>query len=376
MIARFILVLGILFAVIGGIGYYKYSTIMKAAAAHGQMQMPPVTVSAMEAKKEVWRPSYQAIGSVEAVQGVTLSTEVSGRVTEILFDSGATIKAGTPLVKLDSSTEEADWKRLEADADLKEVQLTRARELLQKRANSQADLDTAEAEMKKADAAAASVRATIEKKTIRAPFDGQLGIRQVNLGQQLETGAPIVWIQTVDPIYVNFALPQQRLGSITNGQKVKVSSDAYPDTPFEGTLTTVNPKVDDTTRNVRLQASLENHEGKLRPGMYVSVQLDLPGESELVTIPITAVSYNPYGNFVYLLSEVKDEKTGQAHLEAKNTPVKLGDRRGDQVAVLSGVEPGQTVVTSGQIKIHPGSHIMVNNAITPPNDPSPKPADT
>jgi len=345
-------------------------------AAGAAMVIPAETVTATTAKEENWENNITATGSVVAVQGVTVATEMAGKIAKIAFESGTTVAEGDLLVQLDTSTEEAQLRAAEAGSALAKLNLDRAKELREKNTTSQADLDTTDAQAKQADAQADNIRAVIAKKTIRAPFAGRLGLRLVNLGQILKEGDAIVSLQTLDPIYVNFSLPQQRLAELNVGGVVRVTSDAALGETLEGKVTAVNPDVDAVTRNVRVQATLTNAGDKLRPGMFATVTVVLPTKENVRVIPVSAVLYAPYGDSVFVIDEKKDEKTGQAEKVLRQQFVRLGTARGDFVAVVSGLKENESIVTSGVFKLRPGEAVVIDNTLAPDAQLAPKPSDT
>ena len=363
----------ILVGTLAGIKGLQFKTMFAQGA---NFVPPPETVTTTEAKQDTWQPTLTAVGSVAAVQGVVLGAEMSGAVKNIAFESGATVRAGDLLVELDSSVEQAQLRSAMASADLARLNLERARELREKKMMSQADLDSAEAQAKQANAQIDNTRAVIAKKAIRAPFAGRTGIRQVNLGQFLDNGAAIVTLQSLDPVYVDFSLPQQDLAQLGVGMAVRVTTDAFPGQNFEGKLTAINPEVDAVTRNVRLQATLANPAGKLRPGMYVNVAAVLPQMERVLMIPATAVLYAPYGDSVFVVEDKKDEKTGATGKVLNQKFVRLGKTRGDFVVVTSGLEAGQTIVTTGVFKLRNGMSVVVDNKLAPSLQLAPKPANS
>jgi membrane fusion protein (multidrug efflux system) len=337
---------------------------------------PPETVTTTEVKRDTWQPTLTAVGSVAPMQGVMLSAEMSGTVKNIAFESGATVRAGELLMELDTSVEQAQLRAATASADLARLNLERARDLRAKTMMSQADLDSAEAQAKQANAQIDNIRAVIAKKTIRAPFAGRTGIRQVNLGQFLDNGAAIVTLQSLDPVYVDFALPQQHLAQLNVGMTVQVTTDAFSGQNFEGKLTAINSEVDAVTRNIRLQATLANPAGRLRPGMYVNVAAALPETERVLVIPATAVLYAPYGDSVFVVEDKKDEKTGATGKVLNQRFVRLGKTRGDFVVVTSGLEAEQTIVTTGVFKLRNGISVVVDNKLAPNFQLAPKPANS
>ena len=371
----FLTLVGLLLLVgaLAGAKVFQFKTMFAAGAS---MVPPPETVTATEVRPDTWQPVLSAVGSVAAAQGVMLSAEEAGTVRHIAFESGATVKTGDLLLQLDTSVEQAQLRSAAAAADLARANLARARDLRAKNMVSQADLETAEAQTKQADAQQDNIRAVIGKKTLRAPFAGRTGIRQVNLGQFVNTGDPIVTLQAVDPVHVDFFLPQQRLAQLRVGMTVRVTTDAFPDQRFEGKLTVINPEVDTATRNVRLQATLDNPQGWLRPGMFVNVAAALPLLEKVLMIPATAVLYAPYGDSVFIIEEKKDEKTGVVGKVLNQKFVHLGKTRGDFVVVTSGLEAGQTIVTTGVFKLRNGMAVVINNQLAPDFQVAPKPANS
>ena len=350
---RTIGMIGAILLVVGAIAFWKYYTIRMMIAKMSAQKPQPTAVSSIKATEEVWQERRHAVGSLMAVQGVTVCNELSGTVQKIGFESGDQVKQGDLLVQLDISTDTAQLRGLQAQADLARLNLDRALDLRHSGTNTQADLDAAQAQFQQTQAAVDTQKTVIAKKNIVAPFAGHLGLRQVNLGQFLAVGTPIVTLQAVDPIYANFALPQQETVDLSAGQKVQVRIDAYPDEVFEGAINALNAKVDEASRNLQVQATLANAGGKLKPGMFGTVDVVLPRQSRLLTLPQAAIVYNPYGNAVYVIEKAKDE-SGVESLIARQRFVQLGDTRGDQVAVLKGVQVGEEVVTSGQLKLRNG----------------------
>jgi len=371
----------ITFAAIGGIvlvvvvlAGIKVAQIRAMIAVGKSFVPPPETVSTAKVEAATWEAARSAIGSVVAVHGVTLGSEVTGTVKEILFDSGSFMKKGSVMVRMDTSIEQAQLESARADAELAKLTLERTRRLDKNGAVTTAELDAAESRAKQTVAAVASLEATISKKTIRAPFDGRVAIRQVELGQILSSGTPVASLQSVSPIYVEFSLPQQSLADLKVGQKVRVRADIFPGASWEGKISVINPEVDVATRNVRIRGTFENADGRLTPGMFVNVEV-LSNETQKVTlIPATAVIYAPYGDSVFAVEEKADAK-GKPGLIAHQKFVRLGDRRGDFVAVVSGLSPGETVVSTGAFKLRNGMAVTVNNALAPAPELAPKPSD-
>ena len=376
MLKKFIIAV-ILIAVVAFTLYkIKAGQFAAMGAAGAAMVMPVETVTATTAKEQNWETDITATGSVVAVQGVTVSAEMAGKVTKISFEAGATVAAGDLLVQLDTTTEDAQLRAAEAGAALSKVNLERAKELREKNTTSQAEFDAANAQAQQSDAEAEGIRAVIAKKTIRAPFAGRLGLRLVNLGQILKEGDPIVSLQTLDPIFVNFSLPQQRLAELAVGGEVRVTSDAAPGEILSGKITAVNPDVDPITRNVRVQATLTNAGDKLRPGMFATITVVLAGKENVRAIPVSAVLYAPYGDTVFVIDEKKNEKTGAMEKVLRQQVVRLGNARGDFVAVVAGLKEGEMIVTSGVFKLRPGEAVVIDNTLAPDAQLAPKPSDT
>jgi membrane fusion protein (multidrug efflux system) len=367
---RILGMVGAVVVVVGGIALYKYETIRTLQQKMAGMKFPPAVVSTTIAAKTVWQRELHSVGSLAAIQGVTVSNELAGKVVGIVFESGQRVRKGDLLVQLDVSTDEAQLQGLEAQAVLAKITLERARQLREANTNSQADLDAAEAQYREAIAGADNVRAGIAKKTIRAPFSGLLGIRQVDLGQFLPAGGTIADLQTLDPIYVDFTLPQQALADLHVGQAVRMTVDAYPGAVFAGEINARNSRVDEATRNISVQATVRNADERLVPGMFAGVDVILPVRDEFITLPQTAIVYNPYGDAVYVV-----EKT-EGGLVARQHFVTLGDTRGDFVSVLKGIAAGDEVITAGQIKLRNGSPVQVNNTVTLPASATPTPPNT
>jgi membrane fusion protein (multidrug efflux system) len=329
-------------------------------------------VTTVVAKTEEWPSSIAAIGSLTAVQGVMVSADLPGMVEKIDFDSGKMVRAGEILVQLDVRQEQAQLASAEAGLKLSQVNLERMQNLNQQGIAAKADWDKLDAETRQAEAKIAEIRATIARKTIRAPFSGLLGIRQVNLGQYLAAGAPIVPLQSLDPIYVNFGVPQQAMAHVRRGRAVRIAADDLGGGELTGSITAIDSVVDEATRNVQAQATLSNARGTLRPGMFVQTSVVVGATSAVVTLPTSAISYAPYGDSVFVVTELKDP-SGKSYRGVRQQFVKLGGSRGDQIAVTSGVKAGDEVVTSGVFKLRNGAAVLVNNKVRPGNNPSPKP---
>ncbi|HEY6006660.1 MAG TPA: efflux RND transporter periplasmic adaptor subunit [Anaeromyxobacter sp.] len=352
----------------------KAGQIVTMVRAGESFVPPPESVTSAKVEPSEWESTTPAIGSLVAVRGVVLAAELPGTVREIAFESGTSVKRGAVLVRLDISAEEAQLASAEASAALARLSHERARKLREGQANAPADLDAAEARAKEADATVANLRAIIAKKTIRAPFDGRIAIRQVELGQVVSPGSPIASLQSVSPIHADFWLPQQALASLRLGQQARARTDTFPDEEWSGEVSTVNPEVDPATRNVRVRATFENKDGRLRPGMFVKVEVLSSEKRPVLTIPATAVIFAPYGDSVFAIEEKKDAN-GKTGAIARQKFVRTGERRGDVVAVVSGLGAGETIVSSGAFKLRNGASVVVNNALAPQAQLEPKPAD-
>jgi membrane fusion protein (multidrug efflux system) len=366
-----LLVMVAFLAVIGG---FKYFQIKAAMAQQGSFQPPPEAVTTVVAKQETWDTTLSAIGSVAAVQGVTVSADLPGLVNEIDFDSGRPVNKGDVLLRLDTKQERAQLAAAEAQRELAKLDLARTKGLLDKQIVPEATYDSVAATFKSAEARVGEIRATIDRKTIRAPFSGVLGIREVNLGQYLAGGAPIVSLQALRPAYVNFNVPQQELSRMAVGAPVEVTSDALG-APESGRVAAFGAVIDEATRNAQVQAIFDNRSGKLRPGMFVDARLVRGAKTAVVTLPVSSISYAPFGDSVFIVEDVKGPD-GKSYRGVRQQFVKLGGSRGDQVGVVSGVKPGEEVVTSGVFKLRPGAAVTVNNAIQPGNSKAPKPEDS
>jgi membrane fusion protein (multidrug efflux system) len=366
-----LIALPVIFAIIG-IKILQFKTMGDAFA---QMVMPPTPVNSIKVREEQWQPRISAVGSVMAMQGTVISNEAAGVVREIRFEAGSVVKAGDILVLLDSEVEQAQLRSAEAAAELARISFDRAKDLISKRSISQADLDSADARLKEARAQVDYIKAVIGKKTVRAPFAGRLGIRSISVGEFLEQGRPVVSLQSLDPVYVEFSLPQQRLGDITEGLKVEVTTDSYPGRLFQGEVTAVNPNVDLATRNVRVQATFANSDEQLRPGMFVSVDIVQATAETMLFIPATAVMHAPFGDSVYLIQQGQGPD-GKQSLVLEQKIVRLGARQGDYVVVLDGVEAGETIVSTGVFKLQPGMPVVIDNTLAPEFAFEPKPRNT
>jgi membrane fusion protein (multidrug efflux system) len=339
-------------------------------------QPPPEIVNTAVAQTQIWESTLTAVGSLVAVQGVTIAAEMTGKVVKIAFEPGSMVKAGDLLVQQDTSAEEAELRSAEATVGLTKLTFERARRLLAEGTFSQAEFDKADADHKQARAQMDNIRAIIAKKTVRAPFTGLLGIRLVNLGQMLSPGDQIVSLQSLDPIYANFSLPQQQLTRIRPDLKVRVASDALPGENIEGTVTAINPQVENATRNVLVQATVANKEHRLRPGMFVNVSILLPEQDRVLVIPSTAVLNAPYSDSVFVVKQEGGGENATAGTVVRQQFVRLGERRGDFVAVTDGLQEGETVVSTGVFKLRNGQSVTVDNTLSPEFKLSPTPKDT
>lgn len=375
MIKRMVIMLVAVAIVFGGIfGFqlFKAAMIKKFITAAGN---PPQTVSVTRAGYSEWQPRIEAIGSLRAVKGADLSLEVSGVVESISFNSGDDVAEGAQLLKLRTADDVAKLESLQAMAALSGITYERDQKQFKMQAVSQATLDTDSANLKNARAQVVQQQAIIDKKILRAPFAGHLGIRAVDLGQYLGPGTVIVTLQALDPIFVDFFVPQQAVDQVRIDQAVTVHVDAYKGETFTGKIAAINPKVDTGSRNVQVRATLKNSDHRLLPGMYATVEIATGSPQNYVTLPETAITYNPYGDTVYLVDSKGSDAAGKPQLTARQTFVTLGPTRGDQIAILKGVEDGDNVVTAGQIKLHNGSVVLIDNSVTPTADAAPVPVD-
>ena len=357
MIKRLILVILFLTAMFGGIFGWKHFSGQKMAAMMAKPP-PPATIASAEVQVEAWQPFLHAVGSVEATQGVSVTTEVPGQVKKILAQSGQHVEADDVILQLDDSVDQAELEGLIAQHTLSKLQFERARKLLKDRSVSQSEYDQSRAQMDSAAATVTSKRAVIGKKVIRAPFSGQLGIVEVNLGEYLSPGATIVPLQALDPVYVDYTLPERHFAKVRVGQAVKVQVQAYPDRTFEGTISAINPGIDSGTRSLRLRATLSNPEHLLRHGMFAEVRTVLPVRGRVLTLPRTAIIYNPYGESVFVI----EEKDGGQIVQRR--PVRTGEIRDGRVEIVEGLQAGQAVASAGQNKLRNGQAVSIDNSVT------------
>jgi len=375
MAKRMILMLTVTAAVIGGLGFVKFQQVQEAMAQGASFQPPPEAVTTIVAKQEQWASSLTAIGTMAAVQGVTVSADLPGTVDRIAFESGKFVNKGDLLVQLDTRQERAQLTTIDSQREFANLNYDRMKGLLDQRVISRAEFDRAVTDQKQSEAQIGEVNATISRKTIRAPFSGVLGIRQVNLGQYLAPGDPIVLVQSLDPIYANFGVPQQDASQVRLGRTVRITAEELSGAGFEGRITAVDPRVDEQTRNLQVQATLRNRGGQLRPGMFVETEVLLGESRSVVTLPSSAINYAPYGDSVFVVSDLKGQN-GQPYRGVRQQLVKVGAARGDQIAILEGINAGDEVVTSGVFKLRNGAAVQVNNKVQPSNSRTPKPGDS
>jgi membrane fusion protein (multidrug efflux system) len=375
MTKRMVIMLIAVAVVLGGIfGFQLFKAAMIKKFMSG-LSNPPQTVSATKAGLGTWQPKIEAIGSLRALNGADLSIEVSGVVDSISFNSGDDVAQGAELLKLRSDDDVAKLQSLQATAKLNDINYQRDLKQFQLQAVSQANLDTDEANLKNANAQVAQQQAILDKKTLRAPFAGHLGIRAVDIGQYLSAGTAIVTLQALDPIYMDFFVPQQSIAQVRLGQTVAVKVDAYKDQTFPGEVSAINSKVDPSSRNVQVRATLKNADHRLLPGMYATVEINTGAPQNYITLPQTVITYNPYGDTVYIVDSKGADANGKPQLIARQSFVTVGPTRGDQVAVLKGVSEGDMIVTAGQIKLHNGATVLIDNSVTPTADAAPVPVD-
>ena len=368
MNARMVTMLAVSALVFGGVFGFKWFGNRMMNQYFDSAPVAPVTVSTAEALADMWALSLTAVGTVQAVKGTDVTTEASGIVDSIQFESGDSVEAGTLLVTLDRSTDLADLAALEAQAELSRQELDRAASLFERSAVSRSELDRRAAEARAFEANVDAQRARIAQKVIRAPFAGELGIREVNLGQHISPGTPIVSLQSLDPIYVNFKMPQQMLAQVRTGLTVKISLEAFPDRELIGEITAVDPAVEMSTRNFEAQATLANADHVLRPGMFAQVEVDLGTTEPVIVVPQTALSFNPYGDSVWVITDADGDA-----FAAERRLVEIGRRRGDLVQIASGLTVGERIATSGLLKLRNGSTVNINNEVQPSAESAPKP---
>jgi membrane fusion protein (multidrug efflux system) len=364
-----LIALGILFGLIFG---WKAIANYMMGQYFLSIKDPVLTVSTMKVEPSLWQPSLKAVGNVRAPLGVNVTTELAGMVQTIYFKPGATVKKGEILVQLNAGTELGQLHSLQAQVELAKITFKRDKAQYGVHAVSKQAVDTDEWNLKNLEAQVAQQAATVEKKTLRAPFSGLLGINRINPGQYLNVGDMVTVLEALDPLYVDFYIPQQDLAKLNLEQKVNIITDTFPDKIFQGKITTIEPAVDNATRNVLVEATVVNPEFKLKPGMFTQVEVITGTKEKFLTLPQSAISFNPYGDIVYLVKETKQKDSKKSTLIAKQVFVTVGETRGDQVAVLKGLETGDIVVTSGQLKLKNGSRVKINNKIKLSNEASPK----
>jgi membrane fusion protein (multidrug efflux system) len=375
MAKRLILTLVVIAAILGGLGFVKFRQVEAANAQGAAFQMPPTAVTTVVAQRETWPATLTVIGTVAAIQGVTVSADLPGTIDKIHFESGQWVHEGDVLVDLDTRQERAQLSNMEAQRDLAHINYDRAQQLVKQGVISRSEYDTATAQQKTTDAQVGDTRAAIARKTIRAPFTGVLGIRQVSLGQYLAAGQAIVSLESLDPIYVNFGVPQQETAHMSQGRVIRVTNGDLPGMQFGGRINALDSLINEQTRNIQVQALLTNKGNKLRPGMFVQVELPIGQPRTVVPLPASAINYAPYGDSVFVVAEMKDAK-GNTFRGVRQQVVKIEGSRGDQVAVISGLNPGDEVVSAGVFRLRNGAPVQVNNTVKPENSSSPKPEDS
>ncbi len=373
MLKRMLLMLAIVVVLLVSLGYFKTRQIQAAIKAHS-FTPPPEAVTTVLAKEATWPTTMTVVGSMEAVHGVTVSADLPGTVSAINFDSGRAVQKGEVLAELDTRQERAQLAAMEAQRDLAKINHDRMLQLVKEGVISKQDYDKAMADQRQTEANVNEIRATIDRKTIRAPFTGVLGIRQANLGQYLAAGQAIVPLQSLDPIYVDFSVPQQELEHMRIGQTVRFTTDSLPGRTFTGRVNAINSVVDAATRNVVVQATVSNPGAKLRPGMFTQVEVGVGGNASVIPLPASAINYAPFGDSVYIVEEMKGPD-GKSYQGVRQQFVKVQGSRGDQVGVVAGIKPGEQIVTSGVFKLRNGAAVAVNNTVQPGNNPAPNPED-
>ena len=375
MAKRMILMLVIMAALIGGLGLLKYKQVEAAIAQGASFQPPPTAVTTVVAKTDTWPSDLTVIGTVAAIQGVTVSADLPGTVDKIHFQSGQWVNQGDILVELDTRQERAQLASNEAQRDLAKINYTRTEQLVQEGVVARSEYDTVVANQRATEAQVGDIKAAIARKTVRAPFSGVLGIRQVNLGQYLAAGQAIVSLQSLNPIYVNFGVPQQNTPQVGAGRTLRVISDDLHGAQFTGRINALDSVVSEQTRNIEVQATLANPANKLRPGMFVTVNLPLGKPRAIIALPASAINYAPYGDSVYVVTDMKDQK-GNPYKGVRQQVVRIEGSRGDQVAIVSGLNPGDEVVSAGVFRLRNGASVVINNSVQPSNSPSPKPEES
>ena len=372
MAKRMAVMLTVTAILVAVLGFVKVKQIQTAIGQAAAFQPPPEAVTTIVAAQEQWPATLGAIGTIAAVQGVTISADLPGTVERIGFDSGRSVREGEVLALLDTRQEQAQLAAAEAQRELARLNFERMQGLIEERVISRAEFDRASTDFRQGDARVGEIKATIERKTIRAPFSGLLGIRRVNLGQYLSAGDPLVTLQSLNPIYVNFGVPQQAMGEVRAGRDVRVTAADAAGVAFTGRVTAIDSVVDESTRNVQAQATLANPDGRLRPGMFVQAEVTLGRPSAVIALPASSISYAPYGDSVFVVADMADAN-GRTYRGVRQQFVKVGPSRGDQISILSGLKNGDEVVTSGVFKLRNGAAVHINNTSQPGNSLSPKP---
>lgn len=383
-VVRLIIVLLLCLVVFGGLFFLQYQGAKGMQKMFDNMPIPPATISATEVVTENWPRRLEAVGTLTPVQGVEVTAEASGVIRELRFESGQQVKKGQVLVVLDAETDRADLKTLETQAALAKTDLKRLKRLFELESISQAQFDQAESQARESQARVAAQRARVAKKTIRAPFAGELGIRKVNVGQYIEPGKPVVSLQALDPLYVDFKLPEQHISLIVPGRAIRARVDLQPNESYAGEIQAVEPVVDEQTRNFLVRAVIPNPERQLRPGAFARVEVILPGSNDVKVVPRTAISYNPYGNSVFVIAKAESKENSAAaeteaakpKLVARQRFVQTGEARGDFVAITSGLEVGEQVATSGLLKLRNDQPVIINNERAPQVSENPTPQDS
>jgi membrane fusion protein (multidrug efflux system) len=363
-----LLIAALVFGAIYGFQIFRNSMIQKAIRGHG---LPPQAVSTIVAQLQTWQPSVEVVGNLRASSGANLAAEVSGIVSAIHFESGAMVQAGQVLIELNAAPQIAQLEQLKAAAALAQQNYQRDLAQLKVQAISQAAVDTDAANLKSAQAQVAAQQAVIAQKIIRAPFSGRLGIRQVDLGQYVAAGTALVNLQKLDPMFLDFTIPQTQISLIKVGEKISASTSALPGKTFTGRIAAIEPQIDSATRNLKVRARFSNAEGVLLPGLFATARVGDGGPQQYITLPNSAVAYNPYGSTVFIVKDAGKGADGKPKLTVQQRFITTGLTRGDQVAVLSGIQAGDTVVTAGQLKLHNDTPVFVNNSIQPANNPNP-----
>lgn len=374
MAKRMVWMLVLVAALVGSLGFIKYGQVKAAIANGASFAPPPTSVTTVIAQKETWPSTLTVVGTAEAIHGVTVSADLPGTIDKIHFDSGQWVKQGDVLVELDTRQERAQLANVEAQRDLAKINYGRLEQLVKEGVTARSEYDTATANQKATEAQVGEIKATIARKMIHAPFSGVLGIRQANLGQYLAAGAAIVSLQALNPIYANFGVPQQSAPQMTIGHGVRVSNNGTS-IALNGRITALDSVVNEQTRNIQVQATLTNPGNKLRPGMFVEVELPLGKPREVFPLPASAISYAPYGDSVFVVTDLKDPKSGNSYKGVRQQVVKIDGSKGDQVAIVSGLNPGDEIVSAGVFRLRNSAPVLINNKVQPGNDPNPHPQD-